>query len=218
MYPRSVSVCAESMAVKCANTMVAMGLLVATVQAGARPLAHYGRAVDVIQRGWPDHELQVPSRVGFSLEHSRSSGIESCFGFAAGFGAGGGARQALASMVPPGLTAPTATAASSITASSFSANWNAATDATGYRLDVASDSIFTNFVAAHNGRDLGNVTTHAGSQFNAGTTYYYHVRAYNGSGTSSKSNTMDVTTLATAVTVSVAAATEFSFAQSTASR
>jgi len=42
--------------------------------------------------------------------------------------------------------APVATAATSITSSSFQANWNASTGATGYYMDVSTSSTFSSYV------------------------------------------------------------------------
>ncbi len=116
-----------------------------------------------------------------------------------GTGTSGNSGTITVTTVPP---APTATAASSITASSFSANWNAATGATGYRLDVATDSIFTNFVAGYSNLNVGAPTTQPVSGLNPATVYYYRVRACNGAGTSGNSNTVTVTTLPALPTVS----------------
>ena len=91
--------------------------------------------------------------------------------------------------------APTATSATNPTASGFAANWNATTGATGYRLDVAADSGFAAFVTGYQDLDAGNVTTYAVSGLNAGTTYHYRLRAYDASGTSANSNTIDVLTV-----------------------
>jgi hypothetical protein len=60
---------------------------------------------------------------------------------------------------PP--AAPVATAATNVQATSFSANWNASLGATGYRLDVATDSGFTAFVTGYNDLDVGNVLTYS---------------------------------------------------------
>jgi len=96
-------------------------------------------------------------------------------------------------LTPP--SAPTASSATLITASSFNANWNSSTGATGYYLDVATDNLFTTFVAGLNNLDVGNVTTKSVTGLSSGTTYYYRVRAYNPGGTSGNSNTISQVTL-----------------------
>jgi len=98
---------------------------------------------------------------------------------------------------PP--TAPTALAATSVTDTSFIANWSAATDnvgVAGYKLDVATDPDFTNFVASYRNLDVGNVLTYSvNSGIYPSTVYYYRVRAYDASfNESSHSNTITVTT------------------------
>ena len=174
MNPRSILVCAESMAVKCANIVVALGLLL-----GCGAVASLGRAGDA---GEPSQVTAAPT--------SDTPGA----------GGNGG----VSTSIPAPPNAPTATAATSITATGFSANWNASGGATGYRLDVATDSGFTNFVATYNNRDVGNVTTYAVSGLTGGTTYYYRLRAYNGSATSGNSNTITVTTVPAAPTATAA--------------
>ena len=78
---------------------------------------------------------------------------------------------------------PVATAATDILPYSFSANWNASPGATGYRLDVATDSGFTSFVTGYNNLDVGNVLTYSVNlNLSPNTPYYYRVRAYNGDG------------------------------------
>jgi hypothetical protein len=92
--------------------------------------------------------------------------------------------------------APNATAATNIQETSFSANWDASSGATGYRLDVSTDSGFGSFVTGYNNLDVGNVLTYSvSSNINPNTTYYYRVRAYNANGTSGDSNTISLTTL-----------------------
>ena len=91
--------------------------------------------------------------------------------------------------VPP---APAALAASSIAATQFIANWSK-TLAEGYYLDVATNSTFTTLVVTN--RDCGNKEYSLVTGLTTGTTYYYRVRAYNDTGTSSNSNTIIAVTL-----------------------
>ena len=84
---------------------------------------------------------------------------------------------------------PVATAATLITATSFTANWNTSVGANGYLLDVATDSSFTNFIFSYNNNDVTNVTSDfVNGGITAGTVYYYRLRAYNASGISENSN------------------------------
>jgi len=102
--------------------------------------------------------------------------------------------------VPPAsVDAPVATAATVTETDSFTANWNAVTGATGYKLDVSAVSDFSSFIAG-----FQNLTVSGTSQEVTGlapaTTYYFRVRAVNGSVTSVNSNTITATTtLATPV-------------------
>jgi|GEM_PF-1587001 len=99
---------------------------------------------------------------------------------------------------------PTASAASSITATSFSANWSASTGATKYYLDVSTDNGFEVFVSGFENLDVGNVITYSVTGLTPGTTYYYKVRAYNASGTSSSSDSIVVITTIAAPVASAA--------------
>lgn len=94
-------------------------------------------------------------------------------------------------LLPP---APAANAASAVTATSFTANWNGALSATSYRLDVSSSSTFSDFVPGYNNL-LVSGTSQSVSGLSNGTIYYYRVRAINGTGTSSNSNTRSTTTI-----------------------
>ena len=94
--------------------------------------------------------------------------------------------------------APVAQPASDVATSSFTASWNASSGATGYYLDVATDSGFASYVAGFNNKNVGNVTSDDVTGLNAATDYYYRARAYRDSITSSNSNTIQVTTLNTA--------------------
>jgi Calx-beta domain/Fibronectin type III domain len=98
----------------------------------------------------------------------------------------------------PPPSAPTATAATNIATNSFSANWNASANATGYRLDVSPNNTFSSFVAGFQDLDVGNVLTRSVTGLNPNTNYFYRVRAYNSGGTSAtSSNTISTTTLQT---------------------
>ncbi|MGA9996322.1 MAG: NF038122 family metalloprotease [Pyrinomonadaceae bacterium] len=97
----------------------------------------------------------------------------------------------LTSNPPP---APTANAATNVTGSSFTANWSSSSGATGYRLDVSTNSSFSSYVSGYQDLDVGNVLSRSVTGLSAGTTYYYRVRAYNSGGTSGNSNTISLTT------------------------
>ncbi|MDD2304431.1 MAG: YDG domain-containing protein, partial [Prolixibacteraceae bacterium] len=90
--------------------------------------------------------------------------------------------------------APVAQASSSIGAYSFIANWSASTGATTYYLDVSTDSNFSTYLSGYQNKNVGNVTTYPLSGLISGQTYYYRLRADNGSAISTNSNTINLTT------------------------
>ncbi len=91
--------------------------------------------------------------------------------------------------------APTATAATSITSSGFTANWTTVSGATSYRLDVSTSNTFTTFVTGYNNLTVTGLYQ-AVTGLAVSTNYYYRVRAYNTAGTSGNSGTITVTTSA----------------------
>jgi len=90
--------------------------------------------------------------------------------------------------------APTANAATGVTNSAFIANWSSASGATGYRLDVANNTVFTSYVTGYSNLDMANVLTKSVTNLTASTTYYYRLRAYNAGGISANSGTNTATT------------------------
>jgi hypothetical protein len=90
--------------------------------------------------------------------------------------------------------APVATAATSVTTSSFTANWNSSTGAADYRLDVATDAGFASFVSGYQDLTVAG-TSQSVTGLDSGVTYFYRVRAVNASGTSANSNTVTVSTV-----------------------
>ncbi|MDP2035924.1 MAG: fibronectin type III domain-containing protein, partial [Ignavibacteria bacterium] len=99
-------------------------------------------------------------------------------------------------------TVPVATNATSISQNSFVANWSVSTGAEKYFLDLATDSLFTNFVAGFHNKDVGNVTTLSITNLTEKTSYFYRIRAYNASGVTGNSNRISVNTLPSYIIIS----------------
>ncbi|MFV8347656.1 LamG-like jellyroll fold domain-containing protein [Flavobacterium sp. ZB4P13] len=78
------------------------------------------------------------------------------------------------------------------TDTAFTVNWTAISNATGYRLDVATDAGFTSFVTGYQDKLLGNVVSDNVTGLTPGATYYVRLRALNTCGTSVNSNVITV--------------------------
>jgi hypothetical protein len=78
----------------------------------------------------------------------------------------------------------TASPATSIAATSATANWTSSLGASQYFLDVSTSNTFSSFVGAYNNLNVGNVTAYSITGLSPLTTYYYRVRASNGTCTS----------------------------------
>ncbi len=91
--------------------------------------------------------------------------------------------------------APLATPATSISSTGFTANWNAVANATGYRLDVATDNAFANLLEDYDNIAVQGLSKVVDLGIQPNTTYYYRVRAEQGAETSANSNTIQTATL-----------------------
>lgn len=99
------------------------------------------------------------------------------------------------------LAAPVAGAPSGISDTFLTARWITVAGATGYRLDVSTESDFSNLLPSYSNLFISSgLTSKLVSGLNPSTPYYYRVRAegFNGNGpvTSGNSNVIMVTTLA----------------------
>jgi len=84
--------------------------------------------------------------------------------------------------IDPFPSSGTATSATNVTTTGFTANWSAVTGATGYKLYVDGTPI-----------TLGNVTTHDVTGLTNGSLHTYYVKSTNSAGESQSSNTVSVT-------------------------
>jgi len=89
--------------------------------------------------------------------------------------------------------APTLQAGTNVRADRFTANWNGATGADAYRLQVCTDAGFTSCIAGYNPASVGDSPALVSGLAQA-TTYYYRVSAGNANGYSAYSSSANVTT------------------------
>lgn len=92
------------------------------------------------------------------------------------------------------LNATTVAAPTSITGTSFVANWNSIPLANNYSIDVSTSSSFSSFVAGYSNLNVGNVTSITVTGLTPATTYYYRVRASISGGCGTNTNIGQATT------------------------
>jgi len=96
---------------------------------------------------------------------------------------------AITGTLPP---IPTVFSTRNITSDAFTSNWYTTTASNGYRLDVATDGAFTNYVIQN--LDIGYITGYDIGHLNHNTAYHYRLRAYNDYGLSDYSDPVTVYT------------------------
>lgn len=107
---------------------------------------------------------------------------------------------------------PIALAATNVTTTGFTANWEASERATGYVLSGATDAAFTNEVILEWWD--GEVYSYDATGLEPGTEYFYKVRAYNLAGTSNYGNVISLTTEKEAQTITFDALDAVSYGDS----
>ncbi len=104
--------------------------------------------------------------------------------------------------------APTATDATLQTTSGFTANWETVDGAASYKLDVATDMNFNDFVTNYQSKSVSS-NTEAVTGLSSATEYFYRVRAVNSeSQEGANSNFIEANTLCTAPTATNASDVE----------
>ena len=86
------------------------------------------------------------------------------------------------------------TEAANITHNSFTANWDAVDNATNYRIDLATDENFENFVPEYENRETGLNNSIDISNLNSETEYFYRIRVEYNEHTSINSNISSLST------------------------
>ncbi|WP_294820579.1 T9SS type A sorting domain-containing protein [uncultured Flavobacterium sp.] len=97
-------------------------------------------------------------------------------------------------LVPAQPESPVATDATNVISTGFVANWDEVANATGYRLDVASDAAFANILEDYDNMAVSGLSHLVNLGIQPNTPYYYRVRAEVGADVSDDSNVITTTT------------------------
>ncbi|MDD4309967.1 MAG: endonuclease, partial [Candidatus Cloacimonetes bacterium] len=92
------------------------------------------------------------------------------------------------------IPVPVAVAATNISATGFTANWNAVAGITDYEIDLSTSAAFASFVSGYEA-NLVTGTTLDITGLSSATTYYYRVRSFLNQGASASSNVIIAATL-----------------------
>jgi hypothetical protein len=205
------------------NSVVVYGLLTTPTQAPAAPtnLSATAASSSIINLAWTDNDTAPNTATGYDVEQSTDgvnfTQVATASAGASSFAVGGlqasttytfrvrafnsignsaytntAAATTLANT--GGLAAPTNLTATAATATQINLTWtNNATTQTGFHIDRATDSVFTQNLVTQTA--AAGATTFSDSGLTPATTYFYRVRAFNTSGDSANSNTASATTL-----------------------
>jgi hypothetical protein len=146
-----------------------------------------------------DPTVNKTATQSYTINISSTVGSGTAFvGFTGGTGGQTATQDILTWTYTPTATATAPAAPSNLTATAASATqvnltWtNNATNQTGFHIDRATDSAFTQNLVTQTA--AASATSFVDSGLTTGTTYYYRVRAFNAVGDSANSNTASVTT------------------------
>jgi hypothetical protein len=110
-------------------------------------------------------------------------------------GTSGNSYAASVTTWPSAMPAPTAYEATLVSSNRFMASWGFAPLASGYRVDISTNSDFSTFIRGGQDLDAGSQLSVLLTGLIPHTTYYYRVRAYSAGQTSAPSDAVSVTTL-----------------------
>ncbi len=103
------------------------------------------------------------------------------------------------------LLPPSSCSSNNITDSTFSANWNSSNGAISYYIDIATDSLFSNYLPGFQNQNMGSNLSLTITGLTCSTTYYWRVRSENGICLSINSGIVSTSTLPCACSMPIVA-------------